>query len=481
MIRKAGILFTLAVLPAMALEVTGGATDHQVFQVDASDSAVVQLSGTAFGVGAVQARILNYRHHVVTDWTSLGESAGDTWEGSINLPLGGPYRVELRVEGTNEQTALCDLLAGDLWILAGQSNMQGIGDIDDRATPSHPQVHHFAMDHTWRIARDPLHVLQESPDPVHTKPKNEEERAAGVAAAYAGSKGTGVGLPFAHEMVTHTGRPVGLLATAHGGTSMDQWDPAKRDDGGNSLYGSMYNQVIKAGGKVTGVLWYQGESDTGPDSAPVFQEKFENLIAAFRKDFNAPDLPFYYVQIGRFVVPNRSAAEWNVVQAAQLAVEQTVPRTGVVTSVDLELDDLIHIGTGGLNTLGLRLANRARADLFEADLQKGPRLASMTREDTPYGKTLRITFDSVNGALQSAGRAHGFSISAGAEGDAVPCIYDTVLDPQAPDTVILYVWEFPEDPHLWYGRGLDPYCNIVDAANMAVPVFGPVAIKDGDQ
>ena len=29
---------------------------------------------------------------------------------------------------------------------------------------------------------------------------------------------------------------------------------------------------------------------------------------------------------------------------------------------------------------------------------------------------------------------------------------------------------------LWYGWGMDPYCNITDAEDMAVPAFGPVAL-----
>lgn len=481
MSRSILALFCLAALPALALEISTGAVHHQTFQVNDEHVATIRLTGASLQNGAVEARLLDDRRQVVRDWEALGSSVDGAWQGDLTLPLGGPYRVDFRLQvagATVEETFLHNLLAGDLWILAGQSNMQGVGNLDDTMTEPHPQVHHFAMDRTWRVAREPLHVLQESPDPVHTRPKDDAERAAGIAAAYAGNKGAGLGLPFAREMVRRTGRPVGLLATAHGGTSMDQWDPAQRDAGGDSLYGSMYKRVLDAGGKVTGVLWYQGESDTGPDTAPVFREKFERLIAAFRSDFNNPDLPFYYVQIGRFVVPGRSAAEWNVVQAEQLAVEASVPNTGLVVSVDLALDDLIHIGTPGLNTLGQRLAIRAEADLFGTDYARGPRLAVVERADTPYGKTLRVQFDTVNGALQSAGLPHGFSISKDPDGEDVPCIYKTVIDPEAPDTVILYVWEFPENAHLWYGRGLDPYCNIVDDANLAVPVFGPVAIPE---
>jgi sialate O-acetylesterase len=31
---------------------------------------------------------------------------------------------------------------------------------------------------------------------------------------------------------------------------------------------------------------------------------------------------------------------------------------------------------------------------------------------------------------------------------------------------------------LWYGHGFDPYCNLTDALDMAVPVFGPIPLDD---
>ena len=82
---------------------------------------------------------------------------------------------------------------------------------------------------------------------------------------------------------------------------MEQWNPAKKDEGGKSLYGSMMRQFQLAGGKVKGVLWYQGESDASGDAAKRYPQVFARFIAAVRSDFGQPELPFYFVQIGRFV------------------------------------------------------------------------------------------------------------------------------------------------------------------------------------
>ncbi len=471
----AAVLFATFSIDLCALEITSGLTDHQVLQCNDDGTASIALSGIATTTGTLEARVVGIQKTIL-DWRPLGE-ASDAWSGTIpDVPVGGPYRVEVRIVANGKAqatTSIHDVLVGDVWILAGQSNMQGVGDRHDEDTP-HPQVHTFSMSYEWRLAKEPLHTLAESPDPVHFDPKkSDEERQKAISNWRDGGKGSGLGLPFAKEMVRRTGRPVGLIAAAHGGTSMGQWNPAKKNEGGAALYGSMCQQVAAAGGKVRGVLWYQGESDANPDAAPVFPQMLKELIAAMRTDFNNAELPFYQVQIGRVVLPWNSTS-WDGIQTGQLSIETDVPHTGTVASIDLDLDDAIHISTPGLKVLGHRLANLAEADLFGGKPLAGPRLESFKRE----GGHIRATFSGVNGRLMAAGRPSGFSISAGPDGETGPGPYKIELDPEAPNDLIIYLSDrLPENPHLWYGRGLDPYCNIVDEANMALPVFGPVALQ----
>ena len=97
--------------------------------------------------------------------------------------------------------------------------------------------------------------------------------------------GTGLGLSFAKELYKRTGVPVGLVPCAHGGTSMAQWDPAKKELAGRSLYGSMLRRFRAVCGKVKVVLWYQGESDANHKAHEAFPNKLERLIASVRNDF----------------------------------------------------------------------------------------------------------------------------------------------------------------------------------------------------
>jgi sialate O-acetylesterase len=92
-------------------------------------------------------------------------------------------------------------------------------------------------------------------------------------------------------------------------------------------------------------------------------------------------------------------------------------------------------------------------------------------------KSVRVTFASVNGRLQAAGRMAGFSIHQGA-GGPLPVIY--LIEPDPTDRQALLIrltGPLPKGAVLRYGYGLDPYCNIVDEANMPVPAFGPMEIR----
>jgi len=462
------------------LRIEQGATDYQVFQRGTTEEAVVAIDGVCAPEASdvVEAQIVQ-GESLLQDWSACGQAEGRRWQASVHLKTGGPYTLRLRLRHQPEQTAeVKELLVGDLWVLAGQSNMEGVGDLVD-VEQSHPLVHSYTMAESWEVAQEPLHWLCCSIDPVHRLDGLPPPSEAHAEWHRIRNKGAGLGLSFAKAMVEATGVPVGLVPCAHGGTSMSQWSPDLAHLGGGSLYGSMLRRVKAVGGKVKGLLWYQGESDANPDDAPLFAERFTRFVEQVRADFGDASLPFYYVQIGRFVVamPTEGELAWNRVQDTQRQLAEQIPHTAVVASVDLELDDLIHIGTQGLKRLGKRLANIALRELFgRSDIQKGPRLIGAF-VDNPEGTRIRVRFADVNGKLSAAGRVSGFSIRT-AQHHAYRIIYKMEVDKHAPTDVLLHLTEpCPQNAYLWYGFGLDPYCNLTDEADMAVPVFGPVSVQ----
>ncbi len=366
----------------------------QVFQRDANDRAVIPVTIDASSLKdatLVSATVVTQNHEPNAD-RQLADRVTFYENKLVGVPVGGPYEVQLTVRRNNQQVMqpIGPIYVGDLWVLAGQSNMEGVGDLVD-VTPPHPLVMSLGMNGKWARAEEPLHWLVDSPDAVHSG--NPGDRAARAAQEHRNrKKGAGLGLPFAVSLVEQTHVPIGLVACAHGGTSMDQWNPARKHEGGNSLYGSLLRQIQLAGGKVKGVLWYQGESDANPEASKVYPRVFADFIAAVRADLNQPELPFYYVQIGRFV-HDGAPGPWNDIQEAQRKLPERVSGTAVVSVIDLELDDLIHVGTQGQKRAGARLSRIAARELFG---QLGATTPTLDRVSRGPHNTLVVKFKDVN-------------------------------------------------------------------------------------
>ena len=388
-------------------------------------------------------------------------------DGKARVTLDSGETLELPVGGFYQVAGAKKVLVGDLWVLAGQSNMEGVGDLSEVET-SHPLVHSFQSRESWAPAEEPLHWLGESPRPVHHVLWGQPVPTEVPLRDPARAKGAGLGLSFAKARVEQRGVPVGLVPAAHGGTSMQQWDPASKGQGGHSLYGATLERVKAVGGKVAGILWYQGESDANPTDAALYESRMTTLVQSFRADLGQPDLPFYYVQLGGFVTdPDPGLVSgWNSVRESQRTWQSSLSNVGMVSAIDCGLDDGIHIDTAGLKTLGKRLAAVASG-------QPAPALKSVAFE--PDRGWLRVSFDNVQGSLQAHGRPAGFTLRD-AGGRELPLIYKITLD--GPDALLKIT-----DPaglpgaSLWYGWGLAPYCNVTDATGAAVPALGPVALR----
>lgn len=471
------------------IQVTAGLADYQVLPRDQSDKAAAKVSGVCYPrAGTVEVRLCDRGAPVDGhDWARAGKAAGGKWSAELrDLPVGGPYDLEIRLlDGKGKAvaaTAVREILVGDLWILAGQSNMQGVGKVSELPPPI-GAVHMFTMDDRWAVAREPLHTLFESRDEAHWRglvPKDktlEEILPAHRRAARApDARSVGPGLPFAWELYRLTRVPIGLIPCARGGTSLEEWSPARKTEGGGSLYGAMLRRAAAAG-RVRGVLWYQGESDTGkPETSGTYLDRFCNFVAAVRSDLNDPDLCFLYVQLGRFIHPSANQDGWDAVREAQRLAEGKLGRAAVVPAVDGALVDLIHLDTAAQMRVGRRLALHAARELFGREVRRGPRLAEVKINEQRTLVTVR--FNDVNGRLRAEGRPTGFSFDLAEEpGKQLPIIVRIDLPEDAPDTVELLLGsKLPEGARLWYARGLDPYANLTDEQDMGMLAFGPVPV-----
>jgi sialate O-acetylesterase len=465
------------------IAIEDGISPYQVIQRGPEDRADIRFGGsTTVPNGAtVEARLLCYGQPMARfPWEEVGKVARGVFTGLLPaVPSGGEYTLEVRAcdKGGVLAAAACHgILVGDLWVMAGQSNMEGCGSLAG-ADIERPDslVHAFDMSDRWLTACEPLHWRLDSADPAHW-PELRKPTAEEALAAHKGrTHGVGPGLAFAREVVRHTGIPVGLVPCAVGGTSMDQWDPEQVKLGGRSLYGAMLRRFDAVGSHVRGLLWYQGESDTAESAANVYAAKFARFVQAVRHDFASPELPVLFVQIGRMFVPQPAHAGWNAVQEAQRLCAREIANTDVVPAVDLTMDDAIHLSSAGQKRLGERLAVVALRRLHGwSNLRLGPKLEAVElRPDA----TVHVRYREVNSRLLPAGEISGFSIRD-AGGADLGLIYNAQVEPKAPDTVVLRLRERPPTGAcLWYGFGPAPYCNLTDELDMGAPVFGPRLLK----
>lgn len=220
-----------------------------------------------------------------------------------------------------------------IFLLAGQSNMAGRGEIGPEDLVPIPHVLALGRDGAWHAAVDPIHW---------DKPVAGVGLARSFAVAY---------------LADHPGVTIGFVPAACGGSPIAVWRPGEFYAGTNS---HPYDDAIARTriavqhGTLKGILWHQGEADGHPGKSEVYAAALTELIARFRRELEAPGIPFVIGQVGNF-----DAAPWGghtrQVYAAQKEVAASTPRTAFVSSEGLaSKPDNIHFDTESLRELGRR-------------------------------------------------------------------------------------------------------------------------------
>jgi len=151
-------------------------------------------------------------------------------------------------------------------------------------------------------------------------------------------------------------------------------------------------------------------------------------------------------------------------------------------SIDLELDDGIHISGNGQKILGRRLARLADRLVNKAAGAKGGiRLKAMDLVKNPdcnvgdASKSVEISYSNVAGRLVSHGRPAGFKLVNDA-GHEVGGIYKITLKGSKVLLHTNYAAVQLQMFRVSYGPGKHPVCNITDSEGMSIPVMAAVSV-----
>ncbi len=157
------------------------------------------------------------------------------------------------------------------------------------------------------------------------------------------------------------------------GQTFIRWKPV-------GLYNGMIAPLLNY--RIKGVIWYQGESNTGKPKEYNFT--FPELITDWRSHFDQGNFPFLYVQLANYMKAKEFPEEssWAQLRNAQLNT-LSVPNTGMAVTIDIgEWNDIHPLNK---SDVGKRLSLLARKIAYQEKklVASGPIYKSMTiREDT---------------------------------------------------------------------------------------------------
>lgn len=406
----------------------------------------------------------------------------------------------------------------DLWIVTGQSNSEGWALLKAPIEPD-PRISAFDLEKGWIPATEPMnpHFSRWTPEPIDqnflfqrtgvTMPAGLTPQAFldRLRADKTPHGGVGLALLFAKHLLPHVARDIGIVRYGVG-SAIARWDPGPDDKAEAPLYRDLVRRIHGAasGGTFKGVIWYQGESDAlTPGAADRYEAALARVLTGIRRETRQPDLPAIVVQSGRLAYPFDTAARsLERVREAQRQVSLKMPHVALVPSHDLVLEDTAHIGFEGYLRLAPRIGEVALSQVYRLRGHGSPlALASAELFAIDHRRPMiRVRFTGVTGRLRAAGRPNGFELRAprpaqdpGAdyprEKAALPVfsVYRIDFDPADPGAVILGLFDASPillgktqplcDPvQIVYAPGVDPYTNIVDDRDMALPAFGPVTV-----
>jgi len=332
------ILIGLPVALSAAVRLPAVIGDHMVVQQDKP----VAVWGWANKAEPVTVRFNGQEKKAVAD-------AAGKWRVVLDPVKAGGAPLEMTVRGASgPDIVVRDILVGEVWLASGQSNMEWAMSWLPNPAPEILRAGHPGL----RLFLVPKRTAGE--------PREDVEAQWKVCAPEAVRPFSAVAYYFGLELHKRLGVPVGMIASAWGGTLIEPWTPpagyaafpelAPILDKHLAKYGeyrdklakdlpawetwvrearkalaakapipaepalgypddpydnpqaptALYNGMIHAltPFAIRGAIWYQGESNR--NDGLLYEKKMEAMIRGWREVWGLGDFPFYYVQLAPY-------------------------------------------------------------------------------------------------------------------------------------------------------------------------------------
>eukprot|EP00039_Didymoeca_costata_P006674 m.92287 g.92287 ORF g.92287 m.92287 type:complete len:539 (-) comp13344_c0_seq1:90-1706(-) len=310
--------------------------DHMVLQRDdtltvwgylngsACDSVTVTINGVLAGVGGIS-------------------DSGGLWTAPCNPQKATSTGDSVNIEAQcgDDKATLQDVMFGDVYLCSGQSNIdipEGYANQFNRTAQLMEEAFADANGHMLRITIVPNQVRGLN---YTATPAMELANVPDCSACPAWNEGQ----PYPHCQCNSmrwtrasaalirgysatcwfTGRTlyagqlrkavaVGMIRSSWGGTHIEDWMPSEgqvEDCAGGIpstrhmyLYNGMINPFTVAPISLSGLVWYQAESNVGPPApyqgAAYYQCALPKLLASWRQKFNNDNLPMFVVELAAY-------------------------------------------------------------------------------------------------------------------------------------------------------------------------------------
>lgn len=286
---------------------------------------------------------------VTTSWSSQKYSVktgkDGKWAVKVLTPKASYTPLSITFDD-GDQTTLNNILAGEVWVCAGQSNMEmpvkGFGNCPVK---DFNQVVIDAKNYKGiHYVKIPSVMSMKPLDDANCEWKEVNPETVGEASA--------TGYFFAQVVNKALDIPVGLVMANKGGSRVESWldrDYLKKNTQepldtnaivkkfswdyhrplvwGNGTFHPILNYTIK------GILFYQGCSNVG-DPAGQYTQRLADLVAQWRRDFKQGNVPFYFVEIAPYHYDNVNG-DWGArLREQQFNAAKIIPNSGIISTND---------------------------------------------------------------------------------------------------------------------------------------------------
>ncbi|WP_430813841.1 sialate O-acetylesterase [Carboxylicivirga sp. RSCT41] len=365
--------------------------------------------------------LANQEVTIESTWASQLSTTADAngnWLISFNTPAASFDPQSIRIFTNDDEVILSDVLIGEVWLCAGQSNMALRMLYEDNGDAEIGNAGNVPL----RLFNVPTTTASEPQSNIanttweQCSPTSLENFSA-------------VAYYFGKELINNlTETPIGLINASFGSSSIEAfmskeallsktyladhyntYETTVESKVPTAVYNAMIHPLLDC--SVKGVAWYQGESNCV--RASHYYEALETMIQSWRNEFNSTNLPFYLVQLPPYDYTTSQQESGNpysaaTVREAQRMASKNIANTGLIVTMDQ--GDVNDLHPTNKKEVGARLANTVLNQTYSQTekIYSGPDFKSYSVE----GNTIRLTFDFVeNGIIDNYAELNWFTIA----------------------------------------------------------------------